>query len=230
MPINRFYDPKLEKTSLQGRLEEDEFNHATKSFRLKKGDKLEVINGKGVLATACVLEITKKHLTYEITHLELFQPQIAPFVLVLGMPKFNRLETILEKVTELGCLEVVLFNADRSEKVDLSKNQLDRAELILIAALKQSGRLFMPQVLVKPHLEECFDSDRDYFFGDLSSQDRKLKTSSSLLGFVIGPESGFSDKEKLLLKTKAYGVLLSEATLRTDTAAIIATHLMAQVF
>lgn len=230
MPINRFFDPNLTSDTKEGILEGDEFNHATKSFRIRDADKIELINGKGALAQACVKSISKKHLSYEVESFHQEPQKIASATLVLGMPKFNRLEIILEKITELGCLEIVLFNADRSEKLDLSKNQWQRIELILVAALKQSGRLFFPSISVKPHLESCFDSDRVYFFGDLDAKDKQLPKNHTNIGFIIGPESGLSDKEKSLLKTKAQGLLLSDATLRVDTAAIISVFLMQQAF
>jgi 16S rRNA (uracil1498-N3)-methyltransferase len=230
MPINRFFDPNLTSDTKEGILEGDEFNHATKSFRLKHLDKIELINGKGALAQAFVTAVSKKHLSYEVESFHQEPQKVAPATLVLGMPKFNRLEIILEKITELGCLELVLFNADRSEKLDLSKNQWQRIELILVAALKQSGRLFFPSISVKPHLEECFESDRNYFFGDLDAQEKHLPKNPTKLGFVIGPESGLSDKEKSLLNKKATGLLLSDATLRVDTAAIVSVFLMQQAF
>lgn len=228
MPINRFYDPHLTINTQEGTLEGDEFNHAVRSFRIKEKEKIELINGKGAFAQAIVTNISKKNLIYQVENIHQTPPHLAQTTLILGMPKFNRLEIILEKVTELGCLDIVLFNAERSEKLDLSKNQWQRIELILVAALKQSGRLFLPSISIKPHLETCFESDRIYFFGDLDATQKHLIKNQVPIGFVIGPESGLSEKEKTLLKTKATGILLSDATLRVDTAAIVSVFLMQQ--
>lgn len=220
MPIERFFDPLVDKDDKQGVLKEDEFIHATKVFRIKVGDTFELINGKGLLATAKALEVSKKHLSYQILKTSYTPPQVAQLTLILGMPKFNRLETIIEKVTELGCDEIILFNAQRSEKTDLSKNQLDRLQLILQASLKQCGRLHMPTLEVVANFEKIFESDRQYYFGDIHAKAPLQKAQQGRLGIVIGPESGFSEKEHLILAKKAVGISLSDAVLRVDTAAI----------
>lgn len=220
MPIERFFDASLNNNDKQGLLKEDEFIHATKVFRIQPGDTFEVINGQGLLARAKALEVSKKHLSYEIITMTNTPKGVPKLTLVLGMPKFNRLETIVEKVTELGCEEIILFNAERSEKTDLSNNQLKRLHLILQASLKQCGRLHMPTLELVTNFEKIFESDRQYYFGDLHSRSPLKKFLEGHVGIVIGPESGFSDKELLILTKKAVGISLSEAVLRVDTAAI----------
>ncbi len=226
MPIERFFDSKLEQHDSHGQLEGDEFNHASKVFRIRAGDTFDVINGNGLLARCEALEISKKHLTYQVQSSSFVPKSIPKLTLVLGMPKFNRLETIVEKVTEIGCEEIILFNADRSEKTDLSKNQLERLILILQASLKQCGRLHLPTLEFVSNFEKIFESDRTYYFGDVNSKTQLTKLPPHNFGIVIGPESGFSDKEHQILLTKALGISLSDAILRVDTAAICGVYLL----
>lgn len=226
MPSERFFDSNLEHHDSHGQLEGDEFNHASKVFRIKVGDTFDVINGQGLLAHCEALELSKKHLSYKVLSSSFTSKSIPKLTLVLGMPKFNRLETIVEKVTEIGCEEIILFNADRSEKTDLSKNQLERLNLILQASLKQCGRLFLPSLEFTTNFEKIFESDRTYYFGDVNSKTPLTKLISHNVGIVIGPESGFSDKEHQILLTKATGISLSDAILRVDTAAICGAYLL----
>lgn len=226
MPIERFFDSKLDQHDSHGQLEGDEFNHASKVFRIKSGDIFDVINGQGLLAQCQALELSKKHLAYKVLSSSFIAKSIPKLTLVLGMPKFNRLETIVEKVTEIGCEEIILFNADRSEKTDLSKNQLERLNLILQASLKQCGRLHLPTLEFVSNFEKIFESDRIYYFGDVNSKIHLSKLTSDNFGIVIGPESGFSEKEHQILLSKAIGISLNDAILRVDTAAICGVYLL----
>jgi 16S rRNA (uracil1498-N3)-methyltransferase len=226
MPIERFFNASLKDNDKDGYLEGDEFIHASKVFRIKSGETFELINGKGVLALVEALEISKKHLSYKVLKIYSEPRHIPKLSLVLGMPKFNRLETIVEKVTEIGCEEIILFNADRSEKTDLSKNQLERLQLILQASLKQCGRLHLPSLEFVSNFDKIFESDRKYYFGDVNVQSHLRSIPHENVGIVIGPESGFSEKEHQILAKKAEGISLSDAILRTDTAAICGVFLL----
>lgn len=226
MPINRFFDKELQQDNVSGQLTGDEMHHALKVFRLKQGDEFEVINGKGLLASCKLTQVSKKHLEYQVLSKQLTSSTSNRTSLILGMPKFNRLETIIEKVCELGIDEIILFNADRSEKVDLSANQWQRVELIVQASLKQSGRLFMPHIECLPSLKRALELDRTFYFGDVEAKGPVVFSSTYPRAIVIGPESGFSDQEIALLKTKAHGTSLSDAILRVDTAAIIGSFLI----
>lgn len=226
MPIERFFDLNFQQSDKFGKLEGDEFTHATKVFRIHVSDRFEIINGHGCLAEVEAIEITKKYLTYKVHNVHFVPRGVPKLTLVLGMPKFNRLETIVEKVTEIGCDQIIMFNADRSEKTDLSKNQWERLNLILQASLKQCGRLHLPAIELISDLDKVFESDRTYLFGDLNAKKPIQGLFQHNLGLIIGPESGFSDKELILLNKKAKGILLSDATLRVDTAAICGMYLL----
>lgn len=226
MPIERFFDSDLTAEDKEGQLEADQMHHALKVFRLGVGDHLEIINGHGLLAHCLITEISKKNLRYQVIKTHIEKRGLPKTVLILGMPKFNRLEFIIEKVCELGCDKITLFNADRSEKVDLSPNQLDRLNLLLQAALKQCGRLFLPSLELRSSLDQCFEQDYTYYYGHIETKEKLPLAIKNQAGIVIGPESGFSDKEKALLSTKAHPISLSDAVLRVDTAAICAVCLL----
>jgi 16S rRNA (uracil1498-N3)-methyltransferase len=226
MPIERFFDPDLTNETTLGHLSHEEMHHITRVFRLKTGDHCEIINGRGGLAQVTLGEMTKKHMDYHVNSFHEERKNEHHTALILGMPKFNRLEFIVEKVAEIGCDQIILFDADRSEKSSLSDNQMDRIQLLFQAALKQSGRLFIPSLELKPNLLSCFEHDRMYYFGDVKGSKKLEGLTHQKCGFIIGPESGFSDKEHLILHEKAHSVSLSDAILRVDTAAICASFLM----
>ena len=147
MPANRFFlDDPLEPNTVV-HLDKQEMHHAS-VMRMREGQVAEIINGRGTLAHA-----TYTKAGFHIDSVETADPHPA-IILCQALPRMNRLDTILEKGTEIGMSEVWLFPGDRSEKKSLSPNQLKRAEHIFISAIKQCGRLHLPKLVLKPSLKD----------------------------------------------------------------------------
>lgn len=217
MPLNRFFvDDPLEEGSCIS-LEPKEEHHL-RVMRCQKGEMVELINGKGVLATARLqkpLQIISKR----------EEPLPPAIVLCQAICKPNRLDTILEKGTEIGMSEIWLFPGEKSEKKNVSANQLERATNIFIAALKQCGRLHLPKILIKPPLAKWQKLPGLTFYGD--PEGKRLPSEVSLpVHFIIGPEAGFSPHEKKVLQRLGQGIYLNPAVLRTDTAPLVALSLL----
>lgn len=232
MPHERFFtDQPLEK---HVSLEEAEFHHLCRVMRARVGDEIELVNGKNALANAKITAIGKRHVELEITQVVHVPPAKRPLILAQGIPKLNRLEMILEKGTELGVSEFWLFPGMHSEKEAFSANQQKRMELILIAAMKQCGRLDLPVIIHKPPLLQWKQCPGTLFFGDTSNEAPwiwkhpiPLKENSGIVLF-IGPESGFDSREVSHLQGAlgAHGVKLHSNILRTDTASITGLSLL----
>lgn len=229
MPAERYYST----TDLQFRqriiLDEHEFHHLIHVMRSKVGDKVEVINGRGVLALARVVNIDKRQAVLEIS--ESYTEPPPPFELILAqsLPRLNRLDMIVEKGTELGMTQLWLFPGDRSERKDLTAHQFERIKAQTIAATKQCGRLYAPGLSLLPPLCDWSGFDRPLFFGDvkgsapwLNDALEELPAAKGLI-IIIGPESGLSIEEEIHLDSLgARGVKLHKNILRTDTAALSA--------
>jgi 16S rRNA (uracil1498-N3)-methyltransferase len=233
MPSYRFFtENALEKdSSIQ--VEGDEYKHIVKVMRLEKNDTLEIVNGKGSLATARIEKIDKTTVTCRIqsVHQELeHQPN---FIIAQSLLRPASLELICEKNTELGVMELWFFPAELSDKHDLSSNQLERLHRHRIAALKQSGRLFLPSLRYFSSLQEVLaQKNVDFFYGDLSPHAVKISSPLQRVQvpvFLIGPEKGFTLEENLLLSKSATGVTLGMYTLRAETASIAASCLLSAV-
>jgi 16S rRNA (uracil1498-N3)-methyltransferase len=235
MPIERYL---LEEELSEGEaysLTDGEFHHLFRVVRARCNDEVEVVNGKGVLARAVITDIAKDRAKLTITqrlHVQPFQQQL---ILVQGLPKLNRLDFILEKGTELGVDQFILFPGELSIKKEFSPHQQERARAITIAAMKQCGRLFLPQVVLRPPLDEWEDPvPGRLFYGDTNPDAplfekvwREGRTDLFPLMFVVGPESGLSQNEEEKLKSLgADGVKIHSNILRTDTASLAALSLM----
>lgn len=225
MPENCFYidDPLIDS---EVTLSDQEFHHMTKVMRATKGERVQLVNGKGVLADATLLEMDKKRALLHIQNVIREEKPRCHIILAQSIPRINRLDSIIEKATELGVGAIYLFPAALSERKELSEHQLERLRAIAIAAMKQSGRLYLPEIVLKPSLKSLTSLKVPSFFGDVDKNAPHLLTAlkgeMSEVLFFVGPESGFREEEEALLKTCAQGVSLHPNILRTDTAAIVA--------
>ncbi|MFN4174307.1 MAG: RsmE family RNA methyltransferase, partial [Parachlamydiaceae bacterium] len=154
--------------------------------------------------------------------------------IVQGIPRLNRIYIILEKGCELGMTEIIFYAAELSEKTAISENQFKRFETILINAMKQSGRLYLPKITLMNELESIVqkNGDKSQFYGDVGKEALPLIKYDLKGGivFYVGPEKGFSDSEEKKLKSfNVKGVSLSQNVLRTDTAPLAALAIISQM-
>lgn len=219
MPVERFYlDTQFqERVTLEG----SEFHHLAHVMRVRIGEKIELVNGRGALAQAQVHALTKHSAILEILSME--QTPIHPSGVSLAIPLMRpaKLELIIEKCTELGADAFYLYPAHHSEKEDLSPNQLERLHHIAISAMKQCGRLDLPLIQLLNRFDDLFTLPLAYLFGDTQPNAKPMPSRKNVL-FISGPEKGFSDKESKLLQQKGEGVSLHKNILRAETAPLAA--------
>lgn len=229
-----FYNPELTKNDTQITFPKDESRHIVKVLRKSIGDTLNITNGKGWLFKAqiniadfknCVAVITEK--TYQENHNYHLHLAVAP-------TKMNdRYEWFLEKATEIGIDEITPIICDHSERKTIKP---DRFERILQSAMKQSLHYYLPKLNKSQSFSEFINQE---FEGNLfiaHCEDHKksaLKqhiTPKKSITILIGPEGDFSVKEiKMALEKHFIPVTLGKTRLRTETAAIVATHAVAFV-
>ena len=204
------------------------------------GDEILVFNGRDGEWKATLIEVGKK--TVRIALIEQTRPQ--PIgqgpVLLIALIKRSRLETIIEKATELGAARIQLLITRRS---NADHTNVDRLRLIAQEAAEQTERLDMPEILPPVKLEKLL-ADLPYdavFFGDEDSTHETDKatrpmldaltsvegSNPSLSAILVGPEGGFDEVERNTLRGLAnvHPVNLGPRILRADTAAISALTL-----
>ena len=236
MPADRFFTPNLFAMDQLASLDGKEFHHLKNVTRTKPGEQVEVVNGLGELAVAVVEEVERHHATLRILKLDKSPPPRYTIILAQAIPRIQRLDFILEKGTELGLTEFRLFPGDRSERKSLTEHQLERLRALTVAAMKQCGRLYLPTLSVAPPLAKWKPLTGSPFFGDLAPEaptffsEWQQHPPREEIVFFIGPESGFSGEEELLLhQLGAKGVKLHHNILRTDTAALTSLSLISQM-
>lgn len=233
MPENRFFYPSPFNVDQTISFDKEEAHHMVNVMRCKENERVELVNGQGQLAVGRLLKATKKSVEAHIEEVFTELPKNFELIIAQAIPRFTRLDIILEKGTELGMTELWLFPGELSEKTLFSPHQITRMENILIAALKQCGRLYLPKIKILPLISAWKAQPFPIYFGDLREKSKPLMkqwqeqppTGGAI--FVIGPEKGLSDQEILHLeKLEGKGVTLHQNTLRTDTAPLTALSLM----
>src|SRR5690242_5496216 len=114
MPAHRFFlDTTFShKTAL---LEGDEFHHLKNVMRARIGDSIEIVNGRGALVHARLIEIKNSSALLEITQ-KIDQPSPShTLILAQAFTRPALLDWIIEKGTELGADEFWLFPGEQSE-------------------------------------------------------------------------------------------------------------------
>jgi len=228
MAENRFYlDAPLKEGSLV-RLEGEEAHHLHRVMRRNEGDLVEIVNGRHQLAIAQVTQIEKRAVHLKLQEVNTTPPPPFQIILAQALLRPKNLDLVIEKGTELGATAFYLFPGERSEKQTLSSTQKERLRHLSISALKQCGRLDLPQILEKPPLTAWEKPEGTLLYGDLSSTSPLPSPTGDTLIF-IGPEKGLSSaEEKILSNTfKASGIRLNSNILRAETAAICSLSLIA---
>lgn len=233
MPAERFYIPEELALGKEYNLKDQEYHHLVHVMRIGEGDQVEVVNGNGVLALAVIQSLNKKEAILKIINRSLLPLEGTKIILAQAIPRMNRLDFILEKSTELGVSEIWLFPAQLSERKSLTEQQLERFKIQLISAMKQCGRLYLPEIKLKESLKSWKPLNDLMFFGDVEFKAPALFEYKDQLNqrerviFFVGPESGFTKEEEEKFRLwGAKGVSLHRHILRTDTAAIVALALL----
>ncbi len=216
MPENRFYFPTPFQLQQTLTLSGDEHKHL-RVMRKREGDTVEVVNGQHQLAICTITHTDRSLSTLTVDQIEEKSPP-RTLILAQALLRPKNLDLVIEKGTELGATAFWLFPSENSEKKDLSQSQLQRLHHLTIAALKQCGRLDLPQIELHPPLLHWEHFPSDSIYGDPQAEELITETSC----IFIGPERGFSPKEEHLLQKQSKAVRLHTNTLRAETAALCA--------
>lgn len=222
-----FYTPDI---ATDCHLPEEESQHAVKVLRLQVGDTIELVDGKGTLYHAEITFTHPKHCEFNIISQEdNYNPQPVHLHIAIAPTKnMDRMEWFAEKATEIGITEITPLLCDHSER-KVIKNE--RLEKILVSAMKQSKKAFLPQLNEMTGFDHFMKSHNhsNGFIAHCYEQDKRLLSSSYKAGsdvvVMIGPEGDFSEREvELAIQLGYVPVSLGKSRLRTETAGIVACH------
>ncbi|MET4685355.1 16S rRNA (uracil(1498)-N(3))-methyltransferase [Brevundimonas faecalis] len=209
----------------------DQSRYLTQVMRLKAGDELLVFNGRDGEWRAVVAEVLKKGVVLRAEEQVRPQTHGPDLELIVAVVKKARIETIVEKATELGAARVRLVLTHRT---NADRLRLDRLDAIAEEAAEQTGRLDVPLVDDPVKLDALlsgWDASRRLMFCDETGGAPAIKALTAVgqgpWAILIGPEGGFSPEEGERLRALPFAtaVSLGPRILRADTAAIAAMGL-----
>jgi 16S rRNA (uracil1498-N3)-methyltransferase len=217
-------------------LPSDEATHAIKVLRLKEGDLMMLMDGKGCFYQAEVTLTANHHCAYRIIEKLQQQRQWQGRVhLAIAPTKMNeRMEWMAEKATEVGIDKLTFLNCQFSERRNLKTERIER---IIVSAVKQSHKAYMPDIqeltpfdkfiVQHPHghrfIAHCYNEvERVNLFDQLC----QLDSNADVL-VLVGPEGDFSiDEVKRAVAAGFVSVNLGDSRLRTETAGLSAVMMM----
>jgi 16S rRNA (uracil1498-N3)-methyltransferase len=240
----RLFVPQDLAAGAQVEPSEEQSRYLLAVMRLQPGDELLLFNGRDGEWLVKVSAVSKRGC--RLTAERQMRPQaLGPDLdLLIALVKRNRLETVVEKATELGARRIRLVITRRTQA---DHTNVSRLQAIATEAAEQTGRLDVPQVLDPVKLEKLldgWDEGRRLMFCDEAGDDpsadwggdkgRARPGLEALAGqargpwaLLIGPEGGFAPEERARLRAldQVTPVTLGPRILRADTAAISALTL-----
>lgn len=193
-----------------------------KVFRLKKGDRVVLLDNSGFEYECEFTLLTKKEAVLSV--LEKRENPVRPkreVHLYLAMLKKDNFELVLQKGTELGVTHFHPIITARTEKQNLN---VERAQKIVREASEQSGRGKMPVIMETTNVR---DVDVDCIALHMDGEEFDAKQFAGNVSVLIGPEGGWSEEELVHFREKNIPIYsLGNTTLRAETAAIAIATLL----
>lgn len=232
--IRFFYVPDAAEGN---QLPEDEAQHCVRVLRLQTGDEIMLMDGQGAFYRAEIVNVQAKKCFYQV--LETWkQPKEWNGWLHLAMAptkNMDRTEWFAEKATEIGFDELTFLNCKNSERKVIKNERIDK---ILVSAVKQSRKSYKPVLNemcdFKQFIARVQDYEQKFIAHCYDEEDVKPKAllyealvPAKKTVVLVGPEGDFSIEEvRDALQQGFIPISLGKSRLRTETAALVAVHMM----
>ena len=239
--MDRFFASRVDR--IEGVIScKDEIAHITKTLRMKIGDKIEVIDGKGKAYSGEIYSIQKEEILLRINAELQNDGELSTEITVYqGIPKSQKMDLIVQKLTEIGVSRIVPVKMERCVKQIGEKEDklLARWERIAFEAVKQSKRTRLPKIehplTLKQLMEEirknprillCHENENKKALKQVLQDDSWR--SAKRVGIIVGPEGGITEQEKgEMVEAGAISVSIAKSILRAETAAIVGATILA---
>ncbi len=220
------------------KLNSNESHYLFRVMRMRSEDLLEVIDGKGRLWNAKIVEKKAIKLTDGFDKPLQFVSRERPLIgIAIVIPK-KGFENFLQMSCEIGVDIIQPLISKRSVVKECNNEKIIRYKKIIYEAVEQSERLWSPelmQVLTFPNWINDMSSEAQVGFAATRIEDlsdcvtwvKETPREVNQVWVVIGPEGGWNkDEEELAFNAGFVGVSMGETILRTSTAAVSASQVM----
>ena len=217
-------------TNKELKLDDTDINHIINVMRMKQNDKFQIVYDN-VLYTCNITNIEKRKVDYEIIKKEEIKSNKTHKVIIAcSLIKEQKMDFILQKATELGVNEIVLYKSKRSIipfEVCKEKRKMERWLKICKEASEQSKRQTIPSITIAD-LKMIKELDGLKLICSTVESENNLKKvlqsnqKCAKINVVVGPEGGFDPKEEQdFIKLGFIPVTLGKTILRVETVPIV---------
>jgi 16S rRNA (uracil1498-N3)-methyltransferase len=209
--------------------------HIVNVLRMKKGEKLILLDGKGQLFESTIESLHRKGVKVKINK-SIAHPPSSPLHISLAQAliRAHPMDYLIQKTTELGISSIQPFYSERTViklKPDHLKNRMAHWIEIMKSACKQCGRTTLPNLNPPLLFDEIIKNAPDkktlrvllWENEDEADLKKLLRSMSPLLHIyaVVGPEGGFTTEEINLAREASFHIIsLGSRVLRAETAAV----------
>jgi len=226
--MHLFYSPNV--TQELNVLGEQESWHCTRVLRLTDGGIIHVTDGLGNLYECLIIHADPKQCIVKVvsTMKEYLKQNYFLHIGIAPTKSMDRFEWFLEKAVEIGIDEITPVFCAHSERI---KMKTDRLQKILISAMKQSLKAYLPKLNEPSDLKSLLlkDLKGQKFIaycesGEEDELQRVYRRGEDAV-ILIGPEGDFSSEEVSIAEKKEFiPISLGKSRLRTETAGIVVCH------
>lgn len=207
----------------------EQFNYLAHVLRYEDGSELLLFNGRHGEWRATLSFPTRKRILLTPVEETRPQPQDSDLHFLFAPLKVGRMDYLVQKAVEMGAgvLQPVM-----TQHVQGKIGNVDRLQANAVEAAEQCGILAIPQVRDPVKLKDLLErwpSERRIIYCDEDSATQNplpalQKISEKSLALLVGPEGGFSDEERQILRELPFvtAIPLGPRILRADTAAVAA--------
>ncbi len=215
--------------------DKDEQHHLARALRKKPGDAVHFVDGEGWIYDGVLVRL-KPEIEIEIRDRRRDRETESPEVtLAPSLLKGTRLDTVVEKATELGVSAILPMRSARTVAGGRpaggpAGQRLDRWRRIALSAMKQSLRARLPRIEPVTSMEDVVGTASSYDLALIAWEDEGKRRPGLAAGLdakarrvllMIGPEGGFAGEEIAMARESGMvTVSLGRSRLRSDTAAI----------
>lgn len=228
--MNLFYQPGIPDGILY--LDVDESRHCVRVLRRKAGEVIHLTDGQGYFYDAVIITPDPSQCSFEIRN-QTPAPEREHFIHIAISPTKNadRIEWFVEKATEIGIDRITLMDCKYTERTFVKTERLKK---VAISAMKQSIKARLPSI--EDHVlqytevvERSQEKEKYIAYVDATNplhlKDAVRKGTSCCV--LIGPEGDFSLEElRTAMEFDFRKVSLGPSRLRTETAGVVACHLV----
>lgn len=236
--LPRIYTNTVIETNQILTISKEVTHHLVTVLRLRPGNIVYLFNGEPgdyqgeIISTGKLAEIKIQNFIPRTTESNLI------IELGQGLSRSDRMDLTLQKATELGVRTITPVLTEKCQiklKEDRTERKISHWENILISASEQSGRTTIPQLnaplSIAEWITQPFTGLSIVLDPDSTTPLQAIKEKPSAIRVLIGPESGLSEREVTLAKSKGFQAIhIGPRILRTETAGIAAITLLQYCF